>query len=259
MRRAIVAANWKMHGRLAMVRDYLAGLQGRDGEYDSVELLLCPPSVYLPALGRGLDAGAVGLGAQDCSPEGEDGAFTGEVSARMLADIGCHYVIVGHSERRRRCGETDALVAAKFAIAQAAGLTPILCVGETAAQRDAGEAKETVKAQLEAVIGQVGIAAFGSASLAYEPVWAIGTGRAATPETAQSMHGVLRQTLASHDGDIAERLRILYGGSVKPANAAELFAQPDLDGALVGGASLVPKDLLAIVAAAAAAAAAAKH
>jgi triosephosphate isomerase len=255
MRRAVVAANWKMHGRLAMVRDYLIGLQGRDGASDNVELLLCPPAVYLPALAHGLKANVVGLGAQDCAPEDVDGAFTGEISPRMLADVGCRYAIVGHSERRRRCGETDALVAAKFAAAQAAGLTPILCVGETAEQHDAGRAEETVKAQLEAVIKQVGAVGFESALLAYEPVWAIGTGRAATPETAQAMHAVLRQTLANHDGGIAEGLRILYGGSVKAANAAELFAQPDLDGALVGGASLVPKDLLAI----AAAAATAKH
>lgn len=257
MRRAVVAANWKMHGSLAMVHDYLAGLQGRDGEHEGVELLLCPPAAYLSTLARELDAGAVELGAQDCSSEAEDGAFTGEVSARMLADVGCRYVIVGHSERRRRCGETDALVAAKFVAAQAAGLTPILCVGETAAQRDAGQAEETVRTQLEAVIEQVGIAGFESALLAYEPVWAIGTGRAATPRMAQAMHGLLRQTLGAHDAGVADGLCFLYGGSVKPANAAELFAQPDLDGALVGGASLAPKDLLAI--AAAAAAATAKH
>lgn len=252
MRRPVVAANWKMHGRLAMVREYPAGLRDSDGLPDDAELVLCPPVAYLSELASGLGTTHVALGAQDCSTENEDGAFTGEVSARMLADVGCRFVIVGHSERRRRFEEGDALVADKFAAARAAGLTPILCVGESAAQRDAGQAEETVAAQLEAVIERTGAAEFESALLAYEPVWAIGTGRAATPEMAQTMHAVLRKVLGSHDSDVAGKVRMLYGGSVKPANAAALFVQPDIDGALVGGASLVPKDLLAIAAAAAA-------
>lgn len=253
MRRTVLAANWKMHGRQAMVRDYLSVLHGDCVQRDSVEVVLCPPAAYLAQLSAGLDRSmGVELGAQDCSPEGEDGAFTGEVSARMLADIGCRFVIVGHSERRQRCHEDDAQIAAKFMAAQQAGLTPILCVGETAEQRDADRAEKTVEGQFEAVIERAGAESFNGALLAYEPVWAIGTGRAATPEMAQAMHGCLRETLARHDAQTASELRILYGGSVKPANAASLFAQSDIDGALVGGASLIPGDLLALAAVAAA-------
>ncbi|MDN5864394.1 MAG: triose-phosphate isomerase [Gammaproteobacteria bacterium] len=253
MRRAVVAANWKMHGSRTMVREYLSGLRGHALEHDRVQLVLCPPMVYLPALGGGLEPSLqAGLGAQDCSSESDDGAYTGEVSARMLADMGCKYVIVGHSERRERCYEDDARVAAKFLAAQSAGLTPILCVGETAEERDAGRAEQAVSRQFEAVIERAGAAGFHAALLAYEPVWAIGTGRSATPEIAQSMHALLRAALARRDAQTASKLRILYGGSVKTGNAASLFSQAEIDGALVGGASLVPEDLLAIAAAAAA-------
>ncbi len=250
MRRPLIAANWKMHGRLGMLDDYLTGL-GSGGIGAGVEVMLCPPAPYLAPMAAGLAAlDGVALGAQDCSPEQEDGAFTGEVSAAMLADLGCRAVIVGHSERRERHGESDATVAAKFAAVEAAGLMPILCVGESRGERDAGQAKAVVCAQVEAVIRYRGAGVFAHAAVAYEPVWAIGTGCAATPGVAEEMHGLVRETVARHDRTVAGALRILYGGSVKPGNAAAFLAEPDVDGALVGGASLAPGDLLAIVAAA---------
>jgi triosephosphate isomerase len=189
------------------------------------------------------------IGAQDVS-EHAQGAFTGEVAASMLRDIGATHVLVGHSERRQYHGESSACVAAKFAQAQAAGLIPVLCVGETLEQRDAGATEAVVGEQLDAVVQHSGIAALATAVMAYEPVWAIGTGRTATPAQAQAVHAFIRDKLAAVDATIASSLRILYGGSVKPANAAELFAQADIDGGLIGGASLVAEDFLAICAAA---------
>lgn len=253
MRTPIVAANWKMHGRQAMLGDFVAGLR-RIEAGDGVDMVLCPPFPYLATLAKHL-AGVhgVALGAQDCSPESGDGAFTGEVSAAMLADVGCRWVIVGHSERRRRAGESDDQVAAKFAAAGEAGLTPILCVGESGEERAVGRAEAVVRAQLEAVIGRVGADRLGLAALAYEPVWAIGSGQPASAETAQDMHRVLRDAVARRSGAAARTLRILYGGSVKADNAAAFFEQADIDGALVGGASLDPAAFCAIAVAAAAA------
>jgi triosephosphate isomerase len=174
------------------------------------------------------------------------GAFTGEISAPMLKDLGCSHVIIGHSERREIFGESDALIADKFAAALANSLSPVLCIGETQAQREAGETEATVLRQLDAVLQQVGADAFADAVIAYEPVWAIGTGLTATPDQAQEMHDLIRGTLARHNAEVAGAIRVLYGGSVKADNAAELFAQPDIDGALVGGASLVADDFLTI-------------
>lgn len=250
MRRPLIAANWKMHGRLAMVAAYVAELRAAEIPA-GIELVLCPPTPYLDKVTAGVAGlGEVASGAQDCSIEETDGAHTGEVSAEMLADLGCRWTIVGHSERRRGHGESDAVVAAKFAAIEAAGLAPILCVGETAEERRAGRAEEVVVAQLRAVIEHAGADVFAHAAIAYEPVWAIGTGEAATPEVAQKMHEFVRESVARHDRAAAEAVRILYGGSVKPDNAAEFFASAHVDGALVGGASLVPADLLAIAAAA---------
>ena len=212
---------------------------------DAVAVAVCPPSVWLDAVAERLRESAVRLGAQNVHPEGS-GAFTGEVSPPMLRDLGVHYVVVGHSERRQLFGETSAFVAEKVRAAQAAGLVPILCVGETLDEREAGDAEATVLDQLAASLDGVDTA---DLVVAYEPVWAIGTGKTATPEQAQAMHAAIRQSLAGRfeGGDAIE---ILYGGSVKPGNAAELFAQPDLDGALVGGASLDAESFAAIVAAA---------
>ncbi|MGH8674136.1 MAG: triose-phosphate isomerase, partial [Burkholderiales bacterium] len=210
---------------------------------------VCVPYPYLAQAADRLRGTAVAWGAQNVS-EHEQGAYTGEVSAAMLADLGCRYVIVGHCERRQLYGESDALVAAKFAAVQAAGMTPILCVGETLADRDAGKTQSVVARQLDAVLSAAGNRGPANAVLAYEPVWAIGTGRNATPEQAREVHAFLRARLAQDDAAVARELRILYGGSVKAANAAALFAMPDVDGGLIGGASLVAAEFLAIARAA---------
>jgi triosephosphate isomerase len=214
-----------------------------------VEVAVCAPYPYLGQVAEALAGTRVAWGAQNVS-EHAQGAYTGEVSAAMLAEFGCRYVIVGHSERRQLYGESDAQAAAKFAAVQAQGMVPILCVGETLAERDAGRTEETVARQLDAVLAANAPSAFGRAVLAYEPVWAIGTGRNATPEQAQEAHAFLRSRLAARDRSVARDVRILYGGSVKPANAGGIFAMPDVDGGLIGGASLIPGDFLAIAAAA---------
>jgi triosephosphate isomerase len=237
MRRMMVAGNWKMHGSRAESAA-LAGEIVRSNLGDSgPEVLVCPPFVYLWEVGRQLRDSNVALGAQDVCAE-PVGAHTGEVSAAMLKDVGCTHVIVGHSERRALYGEDDALVARKFVAAQHEGLVPILCVGETLEQREAGQTEEVVRRQLDAVLEVAGVDGFARALLAYEPVWAIGTGKTATPAQAQEVHRFLRARIAEKDANMAACLRILYGGSVKAANAAELFAMPDVDGGLVGGASL---------------------
>ena len=254
MRTPLVVANWKMHGRAATLDTYASGLAVGLGEGHGVACVVCPPAPYLTIFGAQLDATVtlvdqVELGAQDCSPETADGAYTGEIAAAMLADVGCRWVIVGHSERRQRRSETDAVVAAKFEAALEAGLAPILCVGETAEQRRAGRAEANVGTQLAAVLERVGGAGLARGAVAYEPIWAIGSGDPATPSAAEGMHRTLRERIAARsDGAVADTVRILYGGSVKPGNAAEFFSEPDIDGALVGGAALDPADFCAIVA-----------
>lgn len=235
-----------MHGGLSFNRTLLQGVaDGASAGLDSVEAAVCVPYPYLEQARSVLGGTAVGWGAQNVS-EHSEGAYTGEVSAAMLRDFDCCYVIVGHSERRTQFGESGAVVAEKFAAALAAGLRPILCVGETLAQRDAGETRRVIAAQLEVVLQRVGVAAFSGAVVAYEPVWAIGTGCSASPAQAQDVHAEIRAGFASENEAVAAGLRVIYGGSVKPASAAELFAMPDIDGALVGGASLVLDDFLAI-------------
>ena len=217
--------------------------------------MVFPPYVYLSDAHRILEGSRIEVGAQDvCAESG--GAFTGQVGAAMLKDVGCRYVIVGHSERRRLYHEDDALVARKYAAALAVGLTPILCLGETLAEHEAHQTEAVVERQLEAVLGTHGAGGFKDAIVAYEPVWAIGTGRTATPQQAQGVHEFLRSRIGTHDAKMARSVRILYGGSVKGGNAAELFAMPDVDGGLVGGASLSADEFRQICAAAAAAAAA---
>lgn len=250
MRTPLVAGNWKMHGSRhangELVRALVAGV--RTGL--SCEVLVCPPFVYLPDVIAEAGDAPLAVGAQNLSHEAS-GAFTGEVSGAMLADCGVSHVLVGHSERRALYGEGDALVAAKFLAAEAAGLVPVLCVGETLEEREAGRTESVVSRQLDAVISAAGISALSRGVLAYEPVWAIGTGRTATPEQAQAVHAFLRGKIASIDARIADSLRILYGGSVKAENAATLFSQPDVDGGLVGGASLKAEEFLNICRAAA--------
>lgn len=241
MRARLVAGNWKMHGsrqaNAALLDALLAGLAERGTQ--RADCAVCVPFPYLEQVAARLAASPLAWGAQNLS-EHAAGAFTGEVSAAMLAEFGCRYVIVGHSERRSVYGESDERVAAKFAAVQAAGMEPILCVGETLAERQAGRTEDVVARQLDAVMDKHAMEAM---VVAYEPVWAIGTGRTATPEQAQEIHAFLRKR-------IARGSRILYGGSVKPQNAAAIFAMPDVDGGLIGGASLVAKDFLAIVRAA---------
>ena len=234
-----------MHGGLAsnrlLLSDILAGMSGVSG----AAVTLCVPFPYLAQVQEMLVGTSLAWGAQNVS-EHTHGAYTGEVSVAMLRDFGCCYVIVGHSERRAIFAETDALVAEKFAAALAGGVAPILCVGETLAQREAGQTVAVVAAQLDAVLQRVGVAALAGAVIAYEPVWAIGTGRTASPEQAQQVHAAIRAQIASADATVAEGVQILYGGSVKPQSAVELFAMPDIDGGLIGGASLVAEDFLAI-------------
>ena len=251
MRRRLVLGNWKMHGSLAAngalleaLKTQLAPLSGVDG----LEVAICAPFPYLAQVSGSLLGGSLAWGAQDIS-EYDSGAYTGEVSGAMLAEFLCRYVLVGHSERRVLHGETDAQVAAKFAAAQRAGLIPILCVGETLMQRDAGETELILQRQLQTVLTLSGGESFHRAVVAYEPVWAIGTGRTASAVQAQAAHRHLRGVVGDLDASVAAELTIVYGGSVKPGNAGELFAMPDVDGGLIGGASLVAEDFAAICAA----------
>ena len=250
MRRPMVAGNWKMHGLRDSNKALLDDLEsGLETEWP-IDVAVFPPYVYLSEAVRRLEHGRIEVGAQDVSAEAQ-GAFTGQVSAAMLKNVGCALVLVGHSERRRLNHEDDALVARKFAAAQRLGLIPVLCVGESLDEREDGLTEAVGGRQLDAVITMNGAAAFSRGILAYEPVWAIGTGRTATPDQAQAVHALLRARIATHDAKIADRLRILYGGSVKGGNAAELFAMPDVDGGLVGGASLIADEFRQICAAAA--------
>lgn len=237
----LVVGNWKMHGSLSAVREFAASWTAAPPQ---VRVAIAPPFPYLAALAEALPE--VGLSAQDCSSQ-PDGARTGEVAASMLADLGCQWVIIGHSERRQYHGEAEALIAAKVSRALAAGLWPILCVGETLSQRESGEHEQVVASQLLGALAGMDVT---SVVVAYEPVWAIGTGLTATPEQAEAMHCHLRQLLRRDFGDAASAVPLLYGGSVKPDNAAALFACENIDGALVGGASLKAADFAAIVGAA---------
>jgi triosephosphate isomerase len=248
MRQPLVVGNWKMQGSLASVEALLGGLVSATPA-TGVQVAVCPTYVYLAQAVSVCRLSSFTVGAQDCSHV-QAGAYTGEVSPAMLAEIGCHWVILGHSERRQYQRESDALIAAKLRSAAEAGLKPIVCVGETREQREAGTAQAVVRAQLEGALkGQTNL---GQLVLAYEPVWAIGTGLTATPEQAQQMHAFMRACLVDIANVDAAVTRVLYGGSVKPGNAMQLFAQPDIDGALVGGAALVAADFLAIINAAAA-------
>ena len=237
MRQPLVAGNWKMHGSRAENASLVSGLLDLLQPDKRAEILLCPPFPYLMETGRLLKDSGVALGAQSVCAESQ-GAFTGEVSAAMLKDVGCRYVLVGHSERRQLFGERDALVARKFVAAQGQSLVPVLCVGETLEEREADQTTSVVSRQLEAVLAVTGVQALARAVIAYEPVWAIGTGRTASPEQAQEVHAMIRAKVAERDATIGGSVRILYGGSVKASNAQELFAMPDIDGGLVGGASL---------------------
>jgi triosephosphate isomerase len=247
MRKKLVAGNWKMHGSLAENAALLAAIKPA---LAGIEAAVCVPFPYLAQVQSALAGSSIAWGAQNVSEQAK-GAFTGEVSTAMLLDFGCKYVIVGHSERRSLYGESDELVAKKYMAAQAAGLVPILCVGESLEERESGVTEAVVARQLDAVIKAAGVASLGRAVVAYEPVWAIGTGKTASPEQAQAVHAFIRGKIAALDSEVADQLVIQYGGSVKAANAAELMAQPDIDGGLIGGASLVADEFIAICRAAA--------
>lgn len=250
MRGKLVAGNWKMNGSLAQNQALLAAILPALAPLKGAEFALCVPFPYLAQAQQALKGEKVALGVQDVS-QFESGAYTGAISAAMVAEFGCRYAIVGHSERRSVFGDTDAIVAEKFAAVIKHEMTPILCVGETLTEREEGITETVVERQLDAIVKRNGMATLERSVVAYEPVWAIGTGRTATPEQAQAVHAHIRKRLAAADARVAEGLRILYGGSVKAGNAAELFAMADVDGGLIGGASLVAEEFIAICRAAA--------
>jgi len=243
MRSTLIAGNWKMNGSMESVIELVEGIKA--GNPGNANLAVCPPAIYLMKVGGMLDGSNIALGAQNVCDQ-ETGAFTGEISAAMIKECGAQYAIVGHSERRALYQESDELVARRFAMAIASGLIPILCVGETLQEREEENTEKVVARQLDAVIAQQGVSVIGQCVIAYEPVWAIGTGKVATPDQAQAVHRYIREKLAALDTDVAEKVQILYGGSMNPANAGELLSQPDIDGGLIGGASLKAADFLAI-------------
>jgi triosephosphate isomerase len=249
MRKALVAGNWKMNGTQAMAQELCDGIANGMAALGDVEVLVCPPAILISAAAGALANSDVAVGGQDLDIN-LGGAFTGQTSAAMLLDSGCKYVIVGHSERRQFYGDTDGLVADKTQVALDAGLVPIVCLGESQEERESGVTEEVIARQLKAVLDITGIEVFSTAVIAYEPVWAIGTGLTATPEQAQDVHAFIRGMLAEMDQSVAAQCRILYGGSMKPQNAVELISKADIDGGLIGGAALASEDFLGICSAA---------
>ncbi len=245
MRRKLVIGNWKMFGRLARNQALLEGVLAGVGDLNNTDCAVCVPYPYLAQAQSLLQGSNVAWGAQNLSHH-DEGAYTGEVAGGMLVEFGCKYVLIGHSERRGLYHESDETVAMKFDAALKSGLKPVLCVGETLDEREAGITEEVVARQLDAILNRAGVKALEKAVVAYEPVWAIGTGKTASPDQAQAVHAFIRQRVAKLDGQVAQGLCILYGGSVKAANATELFAKADIDGGLIGGASLVAEDFVAI-------------
>lgn len=245
MRQPIIAGNWKMNGSRASIKELLDGIMDGINEVESAEVAVCAPFVYLAEVRAQLSGTPISWGAQNLSSE-EKGAFTGEIAASMLLDFDCKYVIVGHSERRTLYGEDDDLVTKKYAVAHRAGLKPILCVGETLEEREKGVTEDVVARQINAVMNTLGTSVLGEGVIAYEPVWAIGTGITATPEQAQEVHAFMRKLIAEKDAHVSDNIRLQYGGSMNAGNAAELLAQPDIDGGLIGGASLKASDFLSI-------------
>ncbi len=247
MRQSLVIGNWKMHGSLSANDKLLTALLPLVNQGLKAKVVICPPAIYLDNVFRKITDSQLVLGAQNvCAESATSGPFTGEVSAEMLADFAVQYVIVGHSERRQFYGETDEIIATKFIQVQLAGLIPILCVGENLQQREHSETLDFITSQLTTVINRVGITAFSNAVIAYEPIWAIGTGKTASPEQAQEVHAHIRQEISKLSKEIAENIQLLYGGSVKADNASSLFMMADIDGALVGGASLNADDFSVI-------------
>ncbi len=245
MRQVMVAGNWKMNGSSDSVKELMAGIKQGMASVTKAEVVVCPPAIHISRVCGSANDTAIKVGAQNICDQ-DKGAFTGEISADMLKDAGCEYAIVGHSERRALYGETDELVAKRFAAARRNGIKPIFCIGETLEEREAGITNDVCARQIDAVIALEGVEALADGVIAYEPVWAIGTGKVATPEQAQDVHAFIRGKIAALNADVAEGLRILYGGSMNPANAKDLIGRPDIDGGLIGGASLKAEDFLAI-------------
>jgi len=245
MRKVLIAGNWKMNGSRASIKELLDGLKAGIAEVSKADVAVCAPYIYLPEVEVQLAGTPISWGAQNVSTEAK-GAFTGEIAASMIADFDCRYIIVGHSERRTYYGETDEIVAKKFGVVVAAGMTPIFCIGETLEEREQGITEQVVERQVKAVIDMHGVEMLGKGVIAYEPVWAIGTGKTATPEQAQDVHAFIRGIVAKADPGVAEKIIIQYGGSMNAANARELLAQTDIDGGLIGGASLKAEDFLTI-------------
>ena len=245
MRQVMVAGNWKMNGSSDSVKELISGIKEGMSSVTKAAVVVCPPAVYIPRVSGAADGSEIKVGGQNVCDE-DGGAFTGEISADMLKDTGCEYAIVGHSERRALYGETDALVAKRFAAARRNGIIPIFCIGETLEERESGITNDVCARQIDVVIELEGVAALADSVIAYEPVWAIGTGKVATPEQAQEVHAFIRGKIAALDAGVAEGLQILYGGSMNPGNAKDLIGQPDIDGGLIGGASLKAEDFLAI-------------
>ena len=249
MRQPLVAGNWKMNGSRDSVMALLDGIKAGIGEVTTAEVAVCSPHIFLGEVESQLTGSAVAWGGQDVSVH-ESGAFTGETAGSMLVEYGCKYVIIGHSERRQYHDESNETVAEKFAAARKAGLIPLFCIGETLEERESGTMEAVLAGQVDAVISACGVEMLGEGVIAYEPVWAIGTGKTASPEQAQEVHAWIRNRVAQSSAEVAEKIQILYGGSMNPGNAADLLAQPDLDGGLIGGASLKPADFLAVCTAA---------
>ncbi len=249
MRKPIIAGNWKMNGSRSSIKELLDGVKAGMGDVKSADVAVCAPSIYIADVSEQLTGSAVAWGGQNLSTEAK-GAFTGEISADMLLDFNCEYVIVGHSERRTLYGETDELVAEKFEVARKAGLKPILCIGESLEERESGVTNDVCARQINAVIEKSGVQALTEGVIAYEPIWAIGTGKTATPEMAQETHAAIRKLIAEKDAAVAEKVLIQYGGSMNAGNAKDLLAMEDIDGGLIGGASLKAEDFLAICTAA---------
>lgn len=249
MRKPLVAGNWKMNGSLASVRELLEGIKAGIAEVKNAEVAVCAPAIFIPETQAQLSGTPIAWGGQDVSVH-DSGAYTGETAGSMLTDFACKYVIIGHSERRTYHAESDQLVAEKFSAARKAGLIPIFCIGEVLEEREQGITEQVVARQIDAVIDHCGVDMLGEGVIAYEPVWAIGTGVTATPEQAQDVHAFIRKRIAEKSESVAGSIQILYGGSMKPDNAAELIAKPDIDGGLIGGASLKASDFLGICTAA---------
>jgi triosephosphate isomerase (TIM) len=245
MRQIMIAGNWKMNGSTSSVKELVAGIKSGMASVNKATVVVCPPALYIPQVMAGIAGSKIKCGSQNICDQ-DKGAFTGELAGSMLKDLGCEYAIIGHSERRSLYGESDALVAQRFAAARRNGIKPLFCIGETLEQREKGITNEVCSRQIDAVIKLEGVKALADGVIAYEPIWAIGTGKTASPEQAQAVHAFIREKIAKLDANVAAGLQILYGGSMNAANAAELLAQPDIDGGLIGGASLKAEDFLTI-------------